>query len=93
MAAGVAEVRPATDEEIQDLMGAAAGSLGPVNLPQNLTVLTDDALRFRLPPTRVRQHLSEQRQAERERLQGEYRRHGILWQRISTPENPLNALI
>ena len=55
--------------------------------------LTDDALRFRLPPTRVRQHLSEQRQAERERLQGECRRHGILWQRVSTPENPLNALI
>ena len=47
MAAGVAEVRPATGEEIRDLMGAAAGSLGPVNLPQDLTVLTDDALRDR----------------------------------------------
>ncbi len=55
--------------------------------------LTNDTLRFLLPPVRVRQNLLEQRQAERERLQDEYRRHGILWQRISTPENPLNALI
>jgi uncharacterized protein (DUF58 family) len=55
--------------------------------------LTNDTLRFLLPPVRVRQNLLEQWQAERERLQGEYRRHGILWQRISTPENPLNALI
>ena len=47
LAAGVAEVRPAMGEEIQDLMGAAAGSLGPLNPPRNLTVLTDEALRDR----------------------------------------------
>ena len=47
LAAGVAEVRPATAEEIEDLMGATAGSLGPLNPPQNLTVLADDALRDR----------------------------------------------
>ena len=46
-AAGVAEVRPATGEEIQDLMGAAAGSLGPLNPPRNMSVLTDEALRDR----------------------------------------------
>ena len=46
-AVGVAEVRPATEEEIGTLMGANAGSLGPLNLPQNLTVLTDEALRDR----------------------------------------------
>ena len=55
--------------------------------------LTDTSLRFRLPPAQVRRHLSEQRQAEREQREAECRRHGILWQRLSTPENPLNALI
>jgi prolyl-tRNA synthetase len=46
-AAGVAEVRPAVEEEIVDLMGAAAGSLGPVSPPEKLTVFTDEALRGR----------------------------------------------
>ena len=46
-AAGVAEVRPAVEEEIVDLMGAAAGSLGPVSPPEKLAVFTDEALRGR----------------------------------------------
>jgi len=41
-----AEVRPARPEEIQDAMGAAAGSLGPVGISQ-FRVLSDRALKGR----------------------------------------------
>jgi prolyl-tRNA synthetase len=41
-----AEVRPARPEEIQDAMGAAAGSLGPVSISQ-FRLLSDHALKGR----------------------------------------------
>ncbi|MCH7844311.1 MAG: proline--tRNA ligase [Acidobacteria bacterium] len=43
---GALEVRPAQPEEIQELMGAAAGSLGAVGVDQ-LPILADEALRGR----------------------------------------------
>ncbi len=46
-ALGVPEVRPAHPEEIQDLMGAGAGSLGPVGAPAKVRLLADEALRGR----------------------------------------------
>ncbi len=43
----VAEVRPAQEGEIRELMGAAAGSLGPVHPPKGLAVVADEALKDR----------------------------------------------
>lgn len=43
----VPEVRPAREDEIRELMGAAAGSLGPVHPPEGLTVVADEALKDR----------------------------------------------
>ncbi|MFQ5718332.1 MAG: proline--tRNA ligase [Acidobacteriota bacterium] len=42
-----AEVRPAAAEEIAALMGADAGSLGPVGAPAGVRLLADEALRGR----------------------------------------------
>jgi prolyl-tRNA synthetase len=46
-ALGVPEVRQAHAEEIQALMGAGAGSLGPVGIPAKTRLLADEALRGR----------------------------------------------
>jgi prolyl-tRNA synthetase len=44
---GAPEVRPAHPEEIVQLMGAGAGSLGPVNAPSKARLVADEALRGR----------------------------------------------
>ncbi len=41
------ELRPAHPEELQTLMGADAGSLGPVNAPKDVEILADLALKDR----------------------------------------------
>jgi prolyl-tRNA synthetase len=44
---GAGDVRAAHPEEIRKWMGADAGSLGPVGLPKEIRVITDEALRGR----------------------------------------------
>ncbi|MFQ5669653.1 MAG: proline--tRNA ligase [Acidobacteriota bacterium] len=44
---GVPDVRPAAEDEVPGLMGAHAGSLGPVRAPDGLRLLADTALRGR----------------------------------------------
>ncbi|MFQ5766647.1 MAG: proline--tRNA ligase [Acidobacteriota bacterium] len=46
-AMGATHVRPAAADEILDLMGASAGSLGPVGAPEAATLLADLALKGR----------------------------------------------
>lgn len=45
MVAVDAPVRPAEAEEVQELMGAAAGFIGPVGAPEGLRIIADHALR------------------------------------------------
>ncbi len=42
---GTNDVRPAHEEEIESLMGAKAGSLGPVNLKSKVDIYCDDLLK------------------------------------------------
>jgi prolyl-tRNA synthetase len=44
---GVPEVRPAHAEEIEEFMGAGAGSLGPVNAPAQARLIADESLQGR----------------------------------------------
>jgi prolyl-tRNA synthetase len=44
---GATHLRPAAADEIRDLMGAGAGSLGPVGAPRGARIIADAALRGR----------------------------------------------
>ncbi len=44
---GATNLRPARPEEIRDVFGADAGSLGPVGLRQSIRIVADEALRGR----------------------------------------------
>jgi prolyl-tRNA synthetase len=46
-ATGAPDLRAARPEEIRQWFGADPGSLGPVNAPKNLRIITDEALRGR----------------------------------------------